>query len=38
MFLLKMIDDLGVVMVIGSEGAGQSEAVTAAQLSLLLPH
>lgn len=38
MFLLKMIDDLGVVRVTGSEGAGQSEVVTAAQPSLLLPH
>lgn len=38
MFLLKTIDALGVGMVLGSEGAGQSEALTAAQLSLVLPH
>lgn len=36
-FLWKMIDELGVVMVKCSDWEGRAEAVTAAQLSLLLP-
>lgn len=36
-FLWKMIDDLGVVMVKCSDWEGRAGAVTAAQLSLLLP-
>lgn len=38
MFLWKMIDDFGDVMEICSDQEARSEAVTAAQLSLLLPH